>query len=215
MKHYVYKLEDIKTGEFYFGSRTCRCNIEDDNYMGSPTTWKPNKNNLVKLILKDDFENRTDALLYEKNIVEQYIKHPLNRNYSIPNTGFYYGGEPETNPNYGNRRDDAWKLQQSARMKDYYQKNKATNLGRKFNNEWRRNLSESRIKIGVAKGSKNPKSYGNVKVTDLNGNERIYDTAKEASILLKVDRFTLTTHCKNKTSYQRGKYKGWKFELII
>jgi len=99
-------------------------------------------------------------------------------------------------------------------MKDYYQKNKPANLGRKFSDEWRNNLSESRIQNGVAKGSKNPKSYGNVKITDLDGKEQIFDTAKEASNILKVDRVTITNHCKNLTTYQRGKYKGWKFELI-
>lgn len=206
MKHYVYKLEDKKSGEFYFGSRTCHTNIEDDNYMGSPVIWKPNKKNLQKVILKSDFKNREDALLYEKKLVEENIKHPLNRNYSIPTKGFYRSD--------GNVWDSKWKLQQSKRMKEYYQKNKATNLGRKFDESWRKNLSESRIENGVARGSKNPKSYGNVKITDLEGNEFVFDTAKEASIHFKVDRFTLTQHCKNQTTYQRGKLKGYEFKLI-
>lgn len=213
MKHYVYRIEDRKTGEFYFGSRTCKCNIEEDTYMGSMKIWKPNKQNLYKVILKSDFENRENAILYEKKLVEENIKRRLNRNYSIPNTGFYYGGEPETNPNYGKLRNTEWKLQQSERMKEYYQKNKATNLGRKFSEEWRNSISETRIINEVGKGSKNPKSYGNVKITDLNGNELIFDTAKEASIHFKVDRVTLTNHCKNKTTYQRGKLKGYIFEL--
>ena len=143
MKHYVYKLEDKKSGEFYFGSRTCHTNIEDDNYMGSPVIWKPNKKNLQKVILKSDFKNREDALLYEKKLVEENIKHPLNRNYSIPTKGFYRSD--------GNVWDSKWKLQQSKRMKEYYQKNKATNLGRKFDESWRKNLSESRIENGVAR----------------------------------------------------------------
>lgn len=214
MKHYVYKLEDIKSGEFYFGSRTCHTNIEDDHYMGSPKTWKPNKENLQKTILKSDFENREDALLYEKEIVEENINHPLNRNYSIPNTGFYYGGEPETNPNYGKYHDTNWKIGHGNRMKEYYQSNKASNLGKKFDEKWRQKISEGRIKQGVAIGSKNPNSYGNVKVTDLNGYEVVFDTAKEASIHFNVDRVTLTNHCKNGTTYQRGRLKGYKFELI-
>jgi|SRR6056300_627108 len=214
MKHYVYRLEDKKSGEFYFGSRTCRTNIEDDNYMGSPVTWKPNKKNLKKVILKSNFENREDALLYEKKLVEENINHSLNRNYSIPNTGFYYGGDPETNPMYGKVHTDEWKVEQGKRMKEYYQKNKATNLGRKFSDEWRKNISESRIKLGTAKGSNNGRSYGNVVITDLEGNEYTFDTAKEASKHYNVDRFTLTQHCKNQTSYQRGKLKGYKFELI-
>jgi hypothetical protein len=206
MKHYVYKIEDKKTGEFYFGSRTCKCNIDEDRYMGSPVIWKPNKENLYKVILKSDFESREDALLYEKELVEKNIKHPLNRNYSIPTKGFYRTD--------GNVWDYEWKLKQSKRMKEYYQKNKATNLGRKFNDDWRRNISEARIKLGTAKGSNNGKSYGNVRIVDLDGNEMIFDTAKEAASTLEVDRFTITQHCKNKTTYQRGKYKNWTFEIL-
>jgi hypothetical protein len=214
MKHYVYKLEDVKTGEFYFGSRTCYCNIEDDRYMGSPKIWKPNKSNLRKTIIESNFKSREGALLYEKDIIKYNINNPLNRNYSIPNTGFYYGGEPETNPNYGKVHTNEWKDEQSKRMKEYYQKNKATNLGRKFSEEWRINISKSRIEKGTGCGSKNPKSYGNVRVVDLDGNEMIFDTAKEAASTLEVDRFTITQHCKNKTTYQRGKYKNWTFEIV-
>jgi len=39
--HYVYKLKHKDTGEFYYGSRTCECNPELNDYMGSMTTWKP------------------------------------------------------------------------------------------------------------------------------------------------------------------------------
>jgi len=214
MKHYVYKLEDKKSGEFYYGSRTCHCDIEDDSYMGSPVIWKPNKQNLKKVILKSDFKNRKDALLYEQKLVKENIKHPLNRNYSIPNTGFYYGGEPNTNPNYGKIHTNVWKLEQSKRMKEYYQKNKASNLGRKFSETWKSNISKTRIEKGIAKGNNNGRSYGNVRIVDLEGNEMIFETAKEAAIALDTDRYTLTQHCKNKTTYQRGKYKGWNFQIV-
>lgn len=207
MKHYVYKLEDKKSGEFYYGSRTCHCDIEDDDYMGSPVIWKPNKENLQKVILNSSFENRESALLYEKKLVEENIKHPLNRNYSIPTKGFYRTD--------GNVWDDSWKLQQSKRMKEYYQKNKASNLGKLFDEEWRTKISKTRIEKGIGKGSKNPKSYGNVRIVDLDGKEMIFETAKEAAMVLDTDRHTLTQHCKNKTTYQRGKYKGWSFQMVI
>ena len=133
MKHYVYRLDDIISGEFYFGSRTCNCEINCDTYMGSMKKWKPNK---------------------------------------------------------------------------------SPNLGKKFDDNWKNNISEGRIKNKTALGSKNPNSYGNVKIVDLNKNVLLFDTAKEASIFLNVDRHTLTTHCKNNTTYQRGKYKGWLFSII-
>ena len=35
MNYYVYKITDIKTGEFYIGKRQCDCDIKEDSYMGS------------------------------------------------------------------------------------------------------------------------------------------------------------------------------------
>lgn len=85
MIFYVYRLTDINTNEFYLGSRSFKgFNIESDNYMGSPHTWKPNKNNLKKDILKSDFNNLEEMLLFERDIILTNINHPLNRNYSIP-----------------------------------------------------------------------------------------------------------------------------------
>ena len=91
MKYYVYRLDDPITKEFYFGSRQCKCDIENDPYMGSMSTWSPDKSKLIKSILKSDFENRETALQYESNIIKENIKHPLNRNYHVPNKGFCGG----------------------------------------------------------------------------------------------------------------------------
>ena len=84
MTHYVYKLADPITDEFYIGSRSCKCDISDDRYMGSYKTWKPeNKSRLVKTILKSDFDNRDDATIYESNLIKEFIHNPLNRNYNV------------------------------------------------------------------------------------------------------------------------------------
>ena len=93
MKHYVYKLENPATKEFYYGSRTCNCNPEDDVYMGSMTRWKVDKTILTKTIIKSDFDNRILATEYEAALIYEHIKNPLNRNYHIPAKGFY--GSPK------------------------------------------------------------------------------------------------------------------------
>jgi hypothetical protein len=214
MKHYVYKIIELTTGEFYIGSRTCNCNIEDDVYMGSMKTWKPNKLNLVKYIIKDDFINRELATIYERDLIIKKINNPLNRNYNIPNTGFHVCAMGEKNPNYGKLRNDSWKSEHSKIMVEYYKSNKAANLGRKFDENWREKISKTRKEKGLSKGSNNSNSYGKVEVIDLDGNIMTFDTAKEAASILEADRFTLTNHCKNNSSYRRGKYKGWKFSLI-
>ena len=89
MYHYVYKLIEESTGNFYYGSRTCRCNPNDDSYMGSMLTWKPNKKLLKKEIIKFDFTSREDAILEESKLISESIKNPLNMNFHIPNKGFY------------------------------------------------------------------------------------------------------------------------------
>jgi hypothetical protein len=89
MNHYVYKITDPITNEYYIGSRSCKCDIINDAYMGSYVSWKPtDKNRLVKTILKSDFSNRNEALIYEKAMITEYIIDELNRNYHIPGDGF-------------------------------------------------------------------------------------------------------------------------------
>lgn len=89
MNYYVYRIDDPITNEYYYGSRGCNCDISDDIYMGTPTTWEPaNKERLVKTIIKSGFGSREDAYDYEANIIEIHINDPLNENYHIPNKGF-------------------------------------------------------------------------------------------------------------------------------
>lgn len=88
MYHYVYRLDHIETGEFYIGSRSSNNHPKIDKYMGSMVTWKPDKTKLIKTILKDDFENREEAIFFESKQIEIHIKNKLNRNYNIPNCGF-------------------------------------------------------------------------------------------------------------------------------
>jgi hypothetical protein len=87
--HYVYKLTEELTGNFYYGSRSCRCEPINDSYMGSMRTWKPNKKLLKKEIIKFDFTSREDAVIEESKLIKEHIKNPLNMNFHIPNKGFY------------------------------------------------------------------------------------------------------------------------------
>jgi hypothetical protein len=92
MKHYVYKIVDVKTGEFYFGSRTHET-PHADKYMGSYKVWKPEDvNRLLKEIIHDDFETRNDAVEFESYLISNHIDDPLNRNYYIPDKGFHTTG---------------------------------------------------------------------------------------------------------------------------
>lgn len=96
MKHYVYKITDIKTNQYYIGCRSHK-NPKSDSYMGSMQTWKPeNKNMLVKEIIADDFKTREEAIEFEAILIEKCIDDKLNENYHIPNKGFHVVGVPKT-----------------------------------------------------------------------------------------------------------------------
>lgn len=97
MTHYVYKLENPNTFEFYIGVRTCNGDaVDDTEYMGSMATWNPDKSKLVKTILDDTFSTRYDANLKEIELLQEYIDNPLNRNYHIPSVGFCCLGLPKS-----------------------------------------------------------------------------------------------------------------------
>ena len=88
MYHYTYRLDLPETGEFYFGSRTSKNHPTIDNYLGSMVSWKPEKDKLVKTILKSDFVCREDCIEHERSLIIENIKNSLNRNACIPSTRF-------------------------------------------------------------------------------------------------------------------------------
>ena len=91
--YYAYKVTDRITNEFYYGSRTCYGPATNDfHYLGSMKTWNPNKQNLIKEIIKDDFITRDDAVEFESILIKENINNPLNRNFHIPNKGFHRDG---------------------------------------------------------------------------------------------------------------------------
>lgn len=141
MNHYVYKLTDKNTNEFYIGSRSCECTPIDDVYMGSMKSWNPMKENLVKEILKINFNSRESAINFESKIISDNIDNPLNRNYHIPTNGFHTHGMlwdieskkklsdiriknklavGENNPMYGKTHSSETLKKQKEKAKDRY-----------------------------------------------------------------------------------------------
>ena len=68
MNHYVYKIINIITNEYYIGVRSCKCNIEEDKYMGSSTIW-------TKAYIKEHIlELKKELLILEKMLeIMKYI----------------------------------------------------------------------------------------------------------------------------------------------
>jgi len=109
--HYVYKITDPKTGQFYIGSRTCDCKPENDTgYLGSMITWNPeDENRLQKEIIKNGFDDREGALEYEAKLIEQHIDNELNENYYIPTKGFHTTGKQEVAKKISMSHKKRWK----------------------------------------------------------------------------------------------------------
>jgi hypothetical protein len=220
MKYYfVYKTINLKNKKCYIGVHSTK-NL-NDGYLGSGYKLQT----AIKKYGKENFETKPikffnsieTAYEYEAKLVnEDWVKSKNNYNTALGGLGGFYhiDVKGENNPNYGKQWSQTWKMAQSKRMTEYYQTNKATNLGKKFDEIWKNNISKARIEKGIGRGSKNPNSYGKVRVVGLDGNETIFETATEASVALNKDRYTLTQHCKNKTTYKRGNCKGWIFEMV-
>ena len=76
MKHYLYKITNLKTSQFYIGVRSAN-NPYNDKYMGSSSIWtkkwiKDNILDLKKEILDDSFIDRQSANIAEVTLLKQY-----------------------------------------------------------------------------------------------------------------------------------------------
>lgn len=74
MKHYLYKITNLISDQYYVGVRSHR-DPYLDKYMGSSSVWtrewiKENKNALIKEILDDSFESREDANIAEVELLQ-------------------------------------------------------------------------------------------------------------------------------------------------
>ena len=82
--HYVYRLTDAQTGEFYVGVRSCLGSPENDSYQGSgkwPTGAAFRANVLLKTIVSTH-DTRTEAEEAEAAAIYEAMKHPLCKNIS-------------------------------------------------------------------------------------------------------------------------------------
>lgn len=149
MKHYVYRIDDPVTGEFYIGSRSCNCEAEKDMYMGSYKTWKPeDKNRLVKTILKSNFRKRKTATEYEIKLIKEHIDNTLNRNYHIPSIGFHVTGKPTI---HTEETKEKIRLKRKSQIltDDQLHTLRTMNLGKKFTEDHKKKISESRKKFYI------------------------------------------------------------------
>ena len=76
MKHYLYKIINIETNQYYIGVRSHK-DPQTDKYMGSSSIWtkdwiKENKDILIKEIIDESFQTREDANIGEVDLLQKY-----------------------------------------------------------------------------------------------------------------------------------------------
>ena len=87
--HYVYRVEDALTGEFYIGARSCLCEIGDDPYMGSGA-WVSEAIRVGRKLTKHILQvcsGRDDLAEAEQQWVADLIGDPLCRNRRLASAG--------------------------------------------------------------------------------------------------------------------------------
>jgi hypothetical protein len=195
MKHYVYKITEKITNEFYYGVRTCDCNPIDDPYMGSMITWKPNKNNLLKEILCE-FNSRDAASEFESTVIKDNITHPLNKNYHTGQSLAFYGKS----------HYEETKIKVSKTMKNHWKDKTHPTKGTKISDEHKRKISplgrthsletrEKMIKTAMAI-DRSSYNYKRVKIEYI-PTGKIYDSIYRASKELGISRGKIHNDIRN------------------
>lgn len=85
MNHYVYEITDLTNGKKYIGKRSCKCDIENDKYMGS--------GKLIKKVVKEKgIKNFSKRVIHVcKNKHEALKKEALEiKERDAANSEFYY-----------------------------------------------------------------------------------------------------------------------------
>lgn len=200
MYHYVYKIKDYETQEYYFGSRSCECIPENDDYMGSMCTWakeegySPERH--VKEIICQDFSDRSEAIEYEATIIRNHWKDMLNKNYVIPGQNNVFCAYGEKNPMSGSSIQALWERkygkEKAVEMWERMIKNRKLPEGEKHSLYKKIPMSDEEVVLMYQKGlSMN-------KIAMLNGVSKI----KIVSILDKhgVKRRDIQEQCKVRDS---------------
>ena len=201
--HYIYKVTDPNTKEFYIGVRSCIGPSEDDTkYKGSMKAWKVDKSILVKNIILE-LPTRAEANQKEVEYITYYKKHfkdkHLCKNAYVHGIGFCKEGTKMSEQSIkklseAKKGKNPWN--KGKKMSDEHnKKNSEAQKGKKASDETKKKLSEAR------KGNKNSL-----------GNKHSQETKNKISESLKGNQYCLGYHHSDKTKKKMSdSKKGIKF----
>lgn len=162
MKYYVYKITNLINGKMYIGKRSCSCDIEDDNYMGSGKILKQaiekyGIENFSKDII-ETFDNEDDAYKFEREYILKCDAVNNNKYYNLAEGGLGGNtwGKRENHPMYNRTHSEESRKKISEARKELYKRTTHPCVGKKLSEETKKKISEARIKNGAGIGGKNP-----------------------------------------------------------
>jgi hypothetical protein len=209
--HYVYRITNVLLNKHYYGSRSCKCQPNDDlgiKYFSSSRDkgfikdQKDHPEHYRYKIIKI-YETRKDALELEVLLHNKFDvvinDHFYNRSKQT-SSKFYYHNKGEKHPTYGKPLSE-----------DHRKKIGEANKGKQRSEETRKKLSEAH------KGEKNPQFKGYYITPFGEFATSVDQQIKENNI----DRTTLRKWCKTnntiitKNSYVQSKYLQENFDESI
>lgn len=94
--HYVYRLTDARSGEFYIGVRSCSGSAETDEYWGSGTWAKARSKQELRKEILETFADRLAAQTRERELTRAAIHSPLCRNQKVGGSDHSSGWHADT-----------------------------------------------------------------------------------------------------------------------
>lgn len=232
MNHYLYKITNLETNEYYLGVRSCKCLPEEDKYMGSSSIWnkqfiKNNKKILYKEILNSSFNSRKDANESEVKLLKEHELDPLCINVLYDIIPSHLGKKQteewinkrkrsgEQNGMFGKHHTEETKKIISEKIKgkvvseEVRQKISIAQKNRVRTEEEKKNMSNA-AKEAYIKGTRKATKTTPCKITNINTGEiEYFDQIKYFS-----DKYNLNYSSVKSCMRQNGKYKNYKMEYV-
>lgn len=209
MEHYVYKITNLKNGNFYIGSRS-HPQPQDDSYMSSSKVMKnlykiEGIKNFNKEILKE-FHTREEANIYEDLLINKALNSHPNVLYNLRRSGC-----KDNNQNIFNKRNDIWGDFYKEIRNQYLNGVKSNSLAKLYNCD--RGTIDSVIKDLIT-DSKWSQAWGFEKEILMDyseGNSRVFLSKKYKCDIGTIKSILLKNHIKIKSAkeqYVLNKQKG-------
>lgn len=212
---YIYMTTNVLNGHRYIGKRQCRCDIEDDNYLGSGSALR----NAIKKHGKDNFKKDILEICSDAQHCDEREKYWISLYDAVHDKTFYNiaaGGEG------GNTYEglSAEELQRISEIKSQkskgennprYRANVTAEIREKISAGVKRHYQETGLSPTSGKFGALNKLSKKIWCIELN---RLFDGIREASRIMNIPMPNLIRSLKSNGHYSAGKDNGKRLHWI-